>query len=291
MQPASHSRVFRIDSHDDGVNAWSFARVATPRHLNGLIDGYSVYSERTGTFDTRRELPHAEGVMIVNLAEPAFITGGDGHEITLAAGEAFVAGAHLRPALSRSTGAQSGIHINLSLSSLRRLIGVPMTELSDRVVPLDALGVPGLAKTLRSLADGMPLDRQIAFLDSALADRLQQTAALDRRQAHALSLLRHRPDLDIAGIATDIGWSRKHLAERVHDAVGIGPRSFRRLLRFQRLTGLLDAEPAPDWAGLACDAGYCDQSHLIREFREFAGMTPTEYLARSLDNGGGVVEG
>lgn len=291
MELASHSRIFRVDAHDDGVNAWSFARVSAPRHLHGLIDGYSVYSERTGTFDTRRELPHAEGVMIVNLAEPAFITGGDGREITLGPGEAFVAGAHLRPALSRSTGAQSGIHIFLSLSSLRRLLGVPMTGLADRAVPLDALGVPGLANSFRLLADGMKLDRQIGFLDSTLAERLRQTAPLDRRQAHALALLRHRPDLDIADIAADIGWSRKHLADRVRDAIGIGPRSFRRLLRFQRLTGLLDREPAPDWAGLAYDAGYCDQSHLIREFRELAGMTPTEYLARSLDNGGGVIEG
>jgi hypothetical protein len=94
MEQRQSSRVFRVDAHDDGVNAWSFARVAPPAELAGLIDGYTVYSERTGAFDTRRELPHAEGVMIVNLAQTVFITGGDGREITLRAGEAFVAGAH-----------------------------------------------------------------------------------------------------------------------------------------------------------------------------------------------------
>jgi AraC-like DNA-binding protein len=135
----------------------------------------------------------------------------------------------------------------------------------------------------------MTVDQRIAALDSALTQRAANAPALDRRQAHALGLLRSRPDLDIAGIADDIGWSRKHLAKRVRDATGVGPRSFRRLLRFQRLTARLDGQSAPDWAGLAHDSGYCDQSHLIREFREFAGMTPTEYLARSL-GAGGLVE-
>jgi AraC-like DNA-binding protein len=107
----------------------------------------------------------------------------------------------------------------------------------------------------------------------------------------ALRLLRTRPDLDIAAIARDIGWSRKHLADRVRDAVGIGPRSFRRLLRFDRLTKAIGEDPAPDWTGLAHDVGYCDQSHLIREFREFAGLTPSQYVARSLPGGGGLVEG
>jgi AraC-like DNA-binding protein len=291
MQPAihsraNHSRIFRVDAHDDGVNAWSMARIAPPAPLAGLIDGYCVYSERTGSFDARRELPHAEGVMIVNLAETVSVTGGDGHEIRLRAGEAFVAGAHLRPALSRSPGAQTGVHIFLSLASLRRLLGLPMTELIDRTLTLDAITAPGFAATLRSLADGLTLDEQIGFLDRSLTERARQTAPLDRRQAHALRLLRSRPDLDIADIADDIGWSRKHLADRIRDAIGVGPRSFRRLLRFQRLTGLLAADPSPDWAGLACDAGYYDQSHLIREFREFAGMTPTDYVARSLGAGG-----
>jgi AraC-like DNA-binding protein len=54
---------------------------------------------------------------------------------------------------------------------------------------------------------------------------------------------------------------------------------------------LLRQAPLPGWAVLALDAGYCDQSHMNREFREFAGLTPTEYLARCLPNGGGVVEG
>jgi AraC-like DNA-binding protein len=286
-----HRRVLHRRAHDDGVNCWATARIAPPRLLAGGIDAYEDYRERTGGFTTRREVPHAEAVLIINLGEPIAVTGGDGHVLHVAAGEGFVAGAHLRPALSRSGGAQSGMHVRLPLTTLRRMLGLPMTALMDRVVPLDALlGVQARALGLR-LGAARDLAGRVAVLDDALSRRLAATPRLGRQQDHAVRLLRDRPEQDIAGIARDIGWSRKHFAARVQDAVGVGPRCFRRLLRFQNLTALIGgADGSASWAGLAQDAGYCDQSHMIREFREFSGLTPGAYRALLLPDGGGVVE-
>jgi AraC-like DNA-binding protein len=290
MSPELRARIYADVHHDDGVNAWSMTRLRVAPNLCGLIAGYCDYSERTQGFSTRRELPHAEGVLIINLGEPVFIVGGNGREITLRSGEGFVAGVHLRPALSRSSGAQRGVQVELPLSTLRRLLGLPMHELIDRVIPLhDLLGRRGDAMTV-ALADADSLETRISLLESALMQRVTETGALDRRQLQALHLLRTRSDLDISAVGDVIGYSRKHLADRVRDAVGVGPRSYRRLLRFQGLMRSLTHQAAPDWATLAQRAGYFDQSHLIREFGEFAGMTPTEFMARSLQDGGGLVE-
>jgi AraC-like DNA-binding protein len=283
-------RLIRVQRHDDGLNSWEMARIAAPAPLAGAIAGYMDYHERTGGFTVRRELPHAEGVLIVNLGAPIAVTGGDGAMIRLGAGEAFAAGVHLRPALSHSDGGQTGMHVFLPLATLRRLLGIPMGEMIDRVVPLDAV----LGKAARDLgirlAEANDRDTRIALLDAALIARLAECPPVRSEVAHAIGLLTGRPDLDIAAIARDIGWSRKHLAACVRDALGVGPRSFRRLVRFQRLTALIADDASTDWAGLACDAGYCDQSHLIREFREFADMTPTQFIARSLGDGGGLIE-
>jgi AraC-like DNA-binding protein len=284
-------RLLQVRNHDDDVNAWRTARISPPPGFAGDLYGYSDYRERTAGFTTRRELPHAEGVMIVNLGDPIAITGGDGGVLPLRAGEAFVAGAHLRPALSHSNGAQAGMHVFLPLTTLRRLLGVPMDRLIDRVAPLDALLGAAASDLGVRLCEARDLGGRVALLDAALTSRLAAAPALGRQQSHALRLLRGRPDLDIAQIARDLGWSRKHLAARVRDAVGVGPRCFRRLLRFQKLTQMIGRHAGPpDWAGLACDAGYCDQSHMIREFREFSGLTPRIYRARSLPDGGGLVE-
>ena len=290
MQAIPHGRLIGIDAHDDGVDSWSMTRIAPPPALAGLIDGYCDYHERTGSFTERRELPHAEGVMIVNLGDPIIITGGDGAAITIGPGEAFVAGVHQRAALSRSNGAQAGMHIFLPLPSVRRLLDAPMTEMVDRVVPLDALLGHAARMLGRSLREATGLAERVALLDRALQQRLARSAALCPQQAHAIDRLRRRPDLDIMTIARDIGWSRKHLADRVRDAVGVGPRSFRRLLRFQQVTAAAARSDRPDWAALAHDGGYCDQSHLIREFREFAGMTPGMFADRLLESGGGLIE-
>jgi AraC-like DNA-binding protein len=79
-------------------------------------------------------------------------------------------------------------------------------------------------------------------------------------------------------------------ATRSRDAVGVGPRSWRRLIRFERLTKRLAATLSPDWPALAQETGYYDQPHMIREFKEFAGLTPGEHLSRSLPDGGGLIE-
>lgn len=277
--------------HDDGVNAWRMDRFAPPADLCGLIDGYTDYSERTAGFTTRRELPHAEGVLIVNLGEPVFITGGDGGTIKLAAGEAFVAGAHMKSAFSTSPGSQAGLHVHLPLATLRLMLKTPMDELADRVVPLDAI-VGQDARDLGSkLVDAKDDIGRISLMDKALRQLLLTTPALGPQQRYALELLSGRPELDISAIAAEIGWSRKHMADRVRDAVGVGPRAFRRLLRFQTLTRLINTSGQhPDWAGLAVDAGYYDQSHMIREFGEFGGITPREFIARALPDGGGLFE-
>lgn len=284
------SRFRSICVHDDGVDAWRTTSIAPPAQLTGLIDGYSDYVERTGSFTTRRELPHAQGVLLVNLAKPIEIVGADGCKIALQAGEAFVAGPHLHAALSRSMGEQAGIHVFLPLSSVRRLVGVPMDRLLDRVIPLDALLGSHDTSFCHTLVAARDLGDRVALLDAALTRRFAAAAALPQSQLYALALLRDRPELDISEVARAVGWSRKHLASRVHDAVGVGPRSWRRLIRFERLTKALAGAQAVDWAALAQDAGYCDQPHMIREFREFAGITPGEHLSRSLPDGGGLIE-
>jgi AraC-like DNA-binding protein len=285
------TRSVRAMVHDDGVNAWDAARIAPPAEIARDIYGYGDYWERTGSFTVRRELPHAEGVLIVNLGAPIAITGGNGERLEFAAGEAFVAGPHLRPALSHSGGEQSGIHVLLPLVTLRRMLGVSMDQLADQVVPLDALLGRRARELCERLGEAGGRMARVAALDDALTGWLRSSSAVGRQTESALRLLRSRPDLDIAEIAREIGWSRKHLADRIQNAVGVGPRSFRRLLRFQQLVELLgEAEKPVDWAALACEAGYFDQSHMIREFREFSGLTPGAYLARTLPDGGGLVE-
>ncbi len=287
---AELARLVRVDSHDDGINSWEMRRFAPSRALSDFVSGYTDYAERTAGFTTRRELPHGEGVLIINLGAPIEITGGDGQLIRLGAGQAFVAGFHLRPALSGSPGEQRGIQIDISLPALRRLSGVPMTELVDRALPLEMfLGrvANELGQRLSNVSDPT---KRIMLLEAELLANFASRPELAHSQVAAFQLLKQF-DRDIMDVARTIGWSRKHFSDRVRDAVGVGPRSYRRVLRFDRAVGLIrSGAPGQSWAGLAAEASYCDQSHMIREFKELAGMTPTELVRQQVPGGGGFAE-
>lgn len=89
-------------------------------------------------------------------------------------------------------------------------------------------------------------------------------------------LVASRGDLRIAELAAELGCSRKHLAARFREHVGLPPKLFARVLRFRHASDLLSA-PGTSLAQLAAVCGYYDQAHLDRDFRDFTGTTPTAY--------------
>lgn len=285
------TRQQRSLQHDDGRNRWRMSWLRPPVQLCGPITGYCDYDEATADFRTRRELPHAQGVLIINLGDPLRITAGDGRTLELGAGQGFLAGVHLRPALSASAGRQSGMQVQLPLSSLQLLTGLPMQQLQDQVVALDEVLPAGAARLFQRLPDLPGLQARVRLLDDALCGLLDGRR-LDRRDQAALALLQDKPELDIMDVADRVGLSRKQLTQRITRLVGVGPRSYRRLLRFQQVSQWLrgQAGAAVDWAHLAQRSGYCDQSHLHREFREFAGLSPAQCLQRMHSQGGGLIE-
>ena len=87
------------------------------------------------------------------------------------------------------------------------------------------------------------------------------------------------------GVLTDAaGVSGNHLAAEFKSHVGVTPKRVARIYRFARLILSVDAVRPVDWSELARTAGYFDQAHFSREFKDFTGHTPTEYLARGTDS-------
>jgi AraC-like DNA-binding protein len=91
--------------------------------------------------------------------------------------------------------------------------------------------------------------------------------------------------VSFAELARDAGWSRRQFTARFTRAAGLPPKTFARVLRFQRAKALLAAAGGPSLSEIALDCGYYDQAHLNRDFRAFAGCTPTELMARRLPAG------
>jgi AraC-like DNA-binding protein len=193
----------------------------------------------------------------------------------------FAAGLYGGPVFIDSFGAASCVQVNFTPPGARRFFGLPMHELADRMVALDDIyGSEAIALRDR-LGEEQDWERRLdlieTFVESRLAGREKPSSATSWAYAE---LLRAGGAERIEVIAGKLEWSRKHLVEKFRTEIGLTPKTIGRMARFNRALRLARLRSIGSWAGIAAECGYADQSHLVREFSEFAGETPTAWAAR-----------
>ena len=158
------------------------------------------------------------------------------------------------------------------------VLGVPPSALTDGHVSLgDLWGSRGTVLRER-LADAATPQAAFTILEEALTARLRRPPPVHPAVAHALrASLLEAPRPRVADIRRETGFSAKHFIALFRAAVGLTPKQYLRIRRFGTVLEHLAAERPGTLCDLAAAAGYADQSHLNREFRELAGIAPTEY--------------
>ncbi|MEQ1942814.1 AraC family transcriptional regulator [Mesorhizobium sp. VNQ89] len=186
----------------------------------------------------------------------------------------FTSGLFAGPVTIDSFGASHCLQINFTPLGARQFFAMPMTELSERMVALDdVLGAAGgsLREQLGATADW---ESRFDLAEAFVADRLAKAHAPAADVAWAFDAIAATGGARrIASIAREIGLSRKHLVDRFRREVGLGPKSVSRIVRMRR--ALSAAGSGDGWADIAADCGYADQAHMVREFRDLAGRTPS----------------
>jgi AraC-like DNA-binding protein len=159
---------------------------------------------------------------------------------------------------------------------------VPMDALTDRVVPLDALCGNAAELFGEQVAEARSNQERVRVAESFLR-RLQAATGGRGPDARIESvvreILRTRGQTTVLALSEDAGISGRQLERKFLACAGLGPKALCRLLRFQSVFREIGPERAPNWAGIAAEAGYFDQAHLIADFRQFAGETPASLVA------------
>ena len=157
---------------------------------------------------------------------------------------------------------------------------VPAHETSDTDIPLDTLWGRRRTATLRErLLESDGLDAQLDVLEAALLE-MWTPQALHPVVSFALSMFDRAPTTTkIAEVSDTIGLSAKRFIERFKTEVGLTPKRYCRIRRFQRAVTLVNRGRHIHWPEVALECGYFDQAHFIHDFRSFAGLTPTGYLS------------
>ena len=186
-----------------------------------------------------------------------------------------VAGQLTRPIHLQPGAVIDVVGIRLNPIGARALLAIPLDELTDGVRGLREVS-PRIAAALEGAAaiPGLPIERAGAILQ-ALSRALSQ--APDPAMMAAMHSLAGGMHPSISGIAAKHGMSGRTLERRFRSEVGMSPKMYQRVVRFRRAFRLLEAGRGSS-ARIAAAAGYFDQAHLIRDFKQFTGASPRRFF-------------
>lgn len=245
------------------------------RHVRS-IEGYA---ERSTGPRSRRQFPEPWIVVIIEFGPALRVTlGGDERNAARHPG-GFVAGLGDQFAITEHEGRQRGVQVDLTPTGARRLFGIPMSELTGRIVALRDLLPAGDRALTERLSAARDWETRLDLVEDFLARRMLGARLDSTRVDWAVARIESCGGiLDVGSLARELGNSHKHLISLFRDQVGIPPKLLARLVRFERVRRAARADARIGWAELALGHGYCDQAHLAREVKQLTGLTPTEAL-------------
>jgi AraC-like DNA-binding protein len=155
------------------------------------------------------------------------------------------------------------------------LLGAPADALAGRHTPLADLWGSTADQARDRLADAAVPERCLELFEALLVARIPKLRGIHPAVAEALEAFRSTSD--VRAVVERTGYSHRRFIELFREAVGLTPKLYCRVLRFHNALERAGSVERGSWAELALGAGYADQAHFNRDFREFAGVTPSRY--------------
>lgn len=233
---------------------------------------------RPGAPPQREHVLPTGGVHVVFRSAPLRVYASDDDRVGHLVGDALVGGARPTFYVRDAAPVEWSVGALLEPGAAPLLLGIPAHELADAHTRLDDLwGDSAVASVRARIADEATPDGRVTAFEHILRARLPTVRGVHPAVAAALARLR---DGDTVASAVEAsGYSHRGLIALFRDTVGISPKLWSRVQRFQRAIARAAAHPHTPLVELAYSAGYSDQSHFTREFRDLAGMSPGAYVA------------
>ena len=155
------------------------------------------------------------------------------------------------------------------------LLGLPASEIRNQHISLEDIWGADAERLRNKMLEATTPAAKLSHLEQAL---LVKAHTFKRHAAVAFALERLCTSTNVANVIDQIGLSSRRFLELFSDQVGLSPKQYTRIMRFQSVIRHI-AKPQPiDWTDLALTCGYFDQAHFNHDFRSFSGINPTTYL-------------
>ena len=247
--------------------------------VSRFIKCYWVLEDDSSTNVVQTIVPDGRSELILNLGRPFQSQMSDQWH---SQPDCFFVGQITGPFLVRPNGPARVIGVRFQPHGASQLLGLPMDELTDSVVALDDIS-KRLHSRFERLRELCSVSEQLTALDGVLLEHRERIKKHDALVAIAVGEFERAGGLvGVGRLADRIGLSSRQFERRFRNAVGISPKLFCRMQRFQRIFQEME-NPQSNWVDAAVHCGYFDQAHLIKDFREFSGTTPTSLITEEFD--------
>ncbi len=231
---------------------------------------------RTG-IARERVLPTGGMHVVLRISEPLRIFDGPEDAIGRVVGPAIIGGARSSAYVRDISRAAISVGAQLHPGVSSMVLGVPAGELSERHTSLEDVWGPAAREALERVAEASTAERRLELFEAILTARLPRVRSVHPAVAAALARYASAPDVEVREVAREAGYSDRRFLDVFRDAIGLTPKVYSRVLRFQHALARLRS-PRARAIEVALDAGYSDQPHFNREFRAIAGVSPGRYL-------------
>jgi AraC-like DNA-binding protein len=250
--------------------------------LSKFVETFWLYEGRGAGHRIERILPTGTLELAINLRQNELrFSDADSPEDCSRFSAAVVSGAHGRGFAPVPEEEIFIIGVHFRPGGAFPFLGLPAGDLADTHVDLETLWGPSAGRLRERLCEARTSAERFRLLQEALLSRLRHGAEQHYAVSAALEILgKTQAGPTVREAAKQLGLSQRRFIQVFKAEVGMTPKLFSRVRRFQQTRTFIQQNHSPNWAALAADLGYFDQSHFIREFLEFSGLSPTEYVNR-----------
>lgn len=224
---------------------------------------------------------HYEGVVVVRGREHVLPDGRFQIVLNLAAGKGTVCGLRSQYVVIDTAQISKMMGVVFRPGRVLGFLGASALEFLDLSVAFDLVWGSQATRLLEQLRDVEQAGERLRILEASLADRTRRGGkAIHPAVDYALQVFKNTPHIStVADLSREIGLSRRWFSHTFSEQVGMTPKRYCRLMRFQKVMHQIASNQLVDWVDVALAGGFYDQAHLVHEFRAFSGLSPERCLA------------
>lgn len=250
--------------------------------LNQFVDYFFFYEGYNPSHSVDRFLPDGNVELIIDLHDsPKFIYDNETFKEIQACHHVWASGVRTEPISIDSGKAASMIVVHFKKGLAYPFFPVPMNEISDCVVDADLLWGSWFGTLRERILETNDTTSRFEILENFLLKQFRSKLISNPCVEYAISQIILHPDqVSLNKMNQEIGYSQKHFIGIFKNLVGITPKGYLRIARFQKAINEIEQLQTVNWTAISQDCGFYDQAHFINDFRLFSGFTPEQYVRR-----------